>query len=322
MITSGLRPPTVAVFPGALTDYFSTPDSDVFDQQTRDMEIIARVTCAKWGSVQPNVICVKWGPAGQRQFGLATDVAGKIGRWYSVDGTAIDNDRAVLPVFADNSTQWIRMYVHLFGNALFYWAVDQPNEPIDFPPPFPQGLAYPAGLSNASGWQQMAPSSAGVTGYQFASTAPLTIGAAPNGTVTFSSFGLKGTIHRLIVRMDSATVADFNPQDAAVNDPSWVSRATGETWTKNGAVLLNPPDQALTAVKLDRMGRSTFFPASAFATVSKLAKKGTTTFTPGAAFSTVAVLAKAQTTMTPATAFSTVSVCGAKGRTTTMLGLP
>lgn len=205
--------------------YVSTPDSAAVSV-TGDLDLRIRYSAPDWTPASKWTIASKYGSAGQLSWRFEHTTGGALEFRNSADGsTEIFHQSTTSLPFTDGSTYWVRVTLDVDNGASghdvkFYWAADSETEP--------------------SSWTQLGSTvtTAGVTSI-FDSNALLVVGARGAGSTP-----MPGDVRRFLVRngLGGTVVADFDPYaDATAGASTFVSSATGETWTLNGTAAFRPP---------------------------------------------------------------------------------
>lgn len=216
------NPPSASKYlslPGAVGDYVSTPSATA-NQITGDIDIRAYVNFASYmPSSQITVVGKFNSTSGQRSYAASIDTTGKMVLFTSADGsTTITHGGGTAIPTAGGTPVWLRWTLDVdngaAGNtATFYTSAD--------------------GIS----WSQLGATVviAGITSI-FAGSAILEVGGINAGAAQDPT----GIIYQAQVYngIAGSLVVSMVPGDAAVNSASWVSLATGETWTANGAASI------------------------------------------------------------------------------------
>lgn len=202
---------------GAAGGYASTPDS-VLSSITLGIDIRAYVAATDWNVATRSVIVSKWLAAGNQRSYAFYIRADFIGLEWSTNGTAVTTAETSIggEGFADGSSYWIRAAMQNDNGAganvtTFYRSVD--------------GVTWTViGLKGL----------AGVTSI-FDSTTEVEIGAQDAGAAANWS----GKIYSATIRkFGLGTAVSFDANDGLIASTSFVSAATGETYTVNGSASI------------------------------------------------------------------------------------
>ncbi len=205
--------------PGSAGDYASTPDSAALDI-TGSIDLLGYIAPDAWARIiVPQVIVSKYVQVGnQRSFLLQMNAASNLQFQKSTDGTAAGVSTATSTAIAGPSGgggRWVRAGYD-GANVTFYISDDAQD-------------TVPASIS----WTQLGTPVA-MTGAIFSSTAQLNIGS--DLIITPANFD--GKIYSFYVYSGEAITgtlaASFVANDADVGDSTFVSSATGETYTVQG----------------------------------------------------------------------------------------
>jgi len=182
---------------------------------TGNLTVTARVKLDDWTPAADNSIFGIYGASGNFGFRVRVNATtGTLSLIHSVDGTAASTATAtVASGVADGTWIWIKVFRDAGdGTTDFYWAADSDTEPTS--------------------WTTLTLNRATTLGNTFDSTAAPNAGAYNSGTTLMT-----GNLKRVIVRYGTTVTVDFNPADWT-SGSSWVSSATGETWTLQGGASI------------------------------------------------------------------------------------
>lgn len=200
---------TRLVLDGTAGTYASTPDHS----PPTDVDIMVCVALADWdptANLDENFV----GQTGAWRFWRGQD--GFLEFLVSGDGTAVDAVASTTKVPAsDGAAIWVRIRHTDAGDNDFLYAPYQEDEP--------------------AAWVNLTLNRTTTTPAIFDSTSPIEVGARAAGTAD----PVKGQIYRVIVKSAGVAVLDMDPRDWQ-GGTSWVSSRTGETWTLNGAAVVQP----------------------------------------------------------------------------------
>lgn len=210
-VNNGRTVAKIALLPGTIADYFSTPDSAVADI-TDTLTIIAHVALDDWAPLTQSAIFSKYVTTGdQRSYMLYIRTNGRPELIFSVSGGAVTTPVTAnaTPTFTNGTAYWIKcVFVASAGTCDFATSDDG----VSWTPLGTQVVI--AATSIHSG------------------TAPLAVGVA--GTGNF--WPLAGEVYRVQVYNGVTLAVDFNPNNY-VSGTNWTSD-TGEVWTINGAATI------------------------------------------------------------------------------------
>lgn len=202
-----------AFIPGTLNNYLSTPDS-VAASQTGDITLMGRVIPV---DATPAAIMAIIGKvaAAQKSFKFEWLSDGRLNLQTSIDGVnAVNHFSTVAVSSADGAEIYVKAKLRCNngagGHNVSFWL-----------------------STNGYLWTQQIGATvvtAGVIAALFDGTAPVTVGGIPVDSQYFN-----GQILYAELRSgdDGPIVVSMNAQDAQIGATSWVSSATGETWTAN-----------------------------------------------------------------------------------------
>lgn len=210
-------------FPGASGAYVSAPDNDAYT--LTNLEIVARVRLVDWTPSTPPVIMSLFKSDPNRNWRLYINTSGQMVFEYTPTGlnSGIRTRTSTAPGFVDAVTYWVKVTlednVGGLNRTSFYWAADAQVEPTS--------------------WTAVGSSTTGASFGGFPNiVSTLELGSNEAGV----SNRLNGRIYFAALRngVDGTTVAEFNPdEDALIGNTEFLSSTTGETWTINGAAVLN-----------------------------------------------------------------------------------
>lgn len=213
--------PSYVTLTGAAGTYASTP-SAAANQVTANLTIIWCGAATNWNSGAAQILLSKWNTAGNlRSYNWFINASGTLTFNVSIDGTAATQSTSVStapPPAVNGSSVWLKASLNsITGVVTFYYSNDQ----ISTSP-------------TAVNWSQLGASVSGSAIAIFAGTADVEVGMQNAG----ASSPFNGKIYRSQIYNGSTLAVDLDPNNAAYGATSWISIATSETWTLNGAATL------------------------------------------------------------------------------------
>ena len=209
----------IAVLPGSSGDYFSTPDS-VAASITGDLDIQMRVSPTDWTPSTTETLMSKWEDTGfEKSYLVQLSSTGALRLFLSEDGAVtLGPATSSVPVgFVNETLHWVRVtWDQATGDVDFYTSEDNTDNPTE--------VSWTAlGVT-----QTLSPSAI------FDSVSGVEVGSHNTGTINFD-----GSVSRASIFNGATLAVDFNPQDYRAGS-TFASSLTGEVWTLNGNVEIEP----------------------------------------------------------------------------------